>query len=165
MKSFYILVIIIVCSSILLSCITQNNTDNKDDVTIKWFTCDSTGVPKTVFKTNESFYCAVLAKNISNKSINYRKVKISATLFDPAWLLIGGCIPGVENFFPECMWGDFILLPGEEFYQIQKFRLHEDICPPGDYIITYSSRFRFPNNIRVYDKTAKGYFTIKEKKK
>ncbi len=155
-----------ILSLLMLSCITENTTnDNKYDVTIKCFTCDSTGFPITVFETNGLFYCAVLIKNISNMSINYRKVKVSSTLFDPAWGLIGGDLPGVEVGFPENMWGDYVILPGEEIYQIQEYRIDKDICPPGEYIITYDLRLTFPKTIRVYDNTAIGYFTIKEEKR
>ena len=96
---FYVTVML---SILMTGCITDSNAsnDNSYDISMETFTCDSLGVPKTEFTTNEPFCCAARVKNISNKPISYRSLK-TTNLFFKSIIGEAGTIPSEEDMFPE----------------------------------------------------------------
>jgi len=146
---FYVTVML---SILMTGCITESNASNENsyDISMETFTCDSLGVPKTEFTTNEPFCCAARVKNISNKPISYLRVKGDQLyLFDTA---IGDTIACSSNEIglPPNAWGDFVLLPGEELYQLENNGLIYDIYHPGNYVVCISILTLFSENIRIY---------------
>ncbi len=153
------LILIFLLLHVLVGCniLTKPDANNVDTV-LNCFTCDSTGVHKSIFGRYEAIGFGVTVKNVSGKPLDYRRVIWSETLFDIACAPdVDSIMPGVDVGFPPEAWGDFILQPDEQLEQIQIYPPFMWL-PAGNCKALFSFRFDF--NI-----TKKKYSTYSPKTK
>jgi hypothetical protein len=107
--------------------------DSKYDLDIRYFACDSTGVEKTAFKTDEAIYFGCTVKNVSDQPVIYTKMQFNPPhkpsrflkeMFYVVCLKDDGTRPKVgyeDSPPPGTKWVEFTLKPDETLSQIQRY--------------------------------------------